>query len=316
MTAAPEVSVVMSVFNGGSSLARTVESVLTQSGVSLELIVVDDGSTDETARVLAAAAARDPRVRVLPQANEGLTRSLVTGCDAAVGEFIARQDAGDISLPGRLEKQCAVLRRSPTTVLVSCFTRSVGVYGEVVHESCVTAAELRAGLRAESLETLRGPSRHGTVMMRGDAYRRVGGYRPAFPVAQDIDLWLRLAEIGDVDVVPDVLYEADLSPDSITARRRSDQVAYARLALRAAAARRNGRGDAEIVSEVTTQSPLPRLALHESAAWRTAAFLYSVGRGHGRRDPEMARRYYRAALRSCPWHWRSLAALMTVGFSR
>src|SRR5262245_6785124 len=102
MTANCEVSVVMSVYNGASNLPATINSILSQEGVALEFIVVNDGSTDKTGEILDDYARRDNRVRVIHQKNTGLTRGLIRGCDAARGEFIARQDAGDISLPERL----------------------------------------------------------------------------------------------------------------------------------------------------------------------------------------------------------------------
>ncbi|MGH7338584.1 MAG: glycosyltransferase family 2 protein, partial [Myxococcota bacterium] len=105
MSVAPEVSVVMGVRNGGEELAPSVESILAQRDIALELIVVDDGSTDGTAERLAAFAARDARVRVSRQEPSGLTAALVRGCDVARAPMIARNDAGDRSHPERLRRQ-------------------------------------------------------------------------------------------------------------------------------------------------------------------------------------------------------------------
>ena len=90
----PEVSVVMSVYNGASHLFATLDSILSQEGVKFEFIVVNDGSSDKTGRILNDYAQRDSRLRIIHQENTGLTRALIRGCDAARGEFIARQDAG------------------------------------------------------------------------------------------------------------------------------------------------------------------------------------------------------------------------------
>src|SRR5262245_3000266 len=100
MNTVPDVSVVMSVYNGADRLHETIESILSQDGVSLELIIVNDGSTDGSEIVLDKYARREQRLRILHQGNQGLTRALIAGCAAARGEYIARQDAGgDISLP-------------------------------------------------------------------------------------------------------------------------------------------------------------------------------------------------------------------------
>jgi len=85
----------MSVYNGGTALAATLDSVLAQEGVAFEFIVVDDGSTDGSGALLDDHAQRDERLRVIHQDNRGLTRALIRGCAAARGPFIARQDAGD-----------------------------------------------------------------------------------------------------------------------------------------------------------------------------------------------------------------------------
>src|SRR5215467_1447738 len=118
----PEVSVVMSVYNGASHLVATLDSILSQEGVEFEFIVVNDGSTDNSGQILDEYAQRDSRLRVIQQDNTGLTRALIRGCDAARGEFIARQDAGDISLPGRLKSQVIVLRDQEDCIFVSCWT--------------------------------------------------------------------------------------------------------------------------------------------------------------------------------------------------
>jgi glycosyltransferase involved in cell wall biosynthesis len=100
----PRISVVTSVYNGERYLRESLESVLSQEGVDLELIVVDDGSEDSTPEILADSATRDPRLRVLTQENRGLTVALIRGCAEARGEFIARHDLDDLSLPGRLRR--------------------------------------------------------------------------------------------------------------------------------------------------------------------------------------------------------------------
>ena len=98
---APTVSVVMGVYNAERTLKAAVESILSQSFSDFELIVVNDGSTDKTQEILADFARRDARVRVVTQTNQGLTRSLILGCELASGRYIARQDADDVSMPDR-----------------------------------------------------------------------------------------------------------------------------------------------------------------------------------------------------------------------
>ncbi len=106
----PDVSVVMSAYNGSRDLAKSVDSILCQEGVNFEFIIVNDGSTDESPRLLEQYAAKDARVRVIHQENRGLTKALIRGCAEARGEFIARQDVGDLSLPGRLANELKLIQ--------------------------------------------------------------------------------------------------------------------------------------------------------------------------------------------------------------
>src|SRR5262249_34243457 len=109
----PMVSVVLSVHNDEPFLAECLESVLAQTGISFEVIAIDDGSSDGSAALLDAYAARDARLRVVHQPQAGLTRALIRGCTMACGRFVARQDADDIAFPGRLARLAAELDAHP-----------------------------------------------------------------------------------------------------------------------------------------------------------------------------------------------------------
>src|SRR5690242_17856980 len=127
-----DISVVMSAYNHAHFLREAVESVLAQEGVSFEFIVINDGSTDDSGRILEEYAARDPRMRVVHQVNQGLTRSLITGCAQAHGRYIARQDSDDISFPGRLHRLARELDACPQVVMVSSHAVTMGPKGEVL----------------------------------------------------------------------------------------------------------------------------------------------------------------------------------------
>ena len=109
----PLVSVVMGVFNAAAALEGSLQSLLAQTGVEVEIIAVNDGSRDASGSLLDEWAARDGRLRVLHQENLGLTAALRRACAAARGKFIARHDADDVSLPGRLEAQVRYLEAHP-----------------------------------------------------------------------------------------------------------------------------------------------------------------------------------------------------------
>jgi glycosyltransferase involved in cell wall biosynthesis len=297
----PEVSVAMTVYNGADHLSKTVDSVLCQRGVAFEVVVVDDGSDDATAAMLAAFQERDDRLRVLRhQRNQGMTAALITACRAARGKFIARQDVGDISLPGRLETQARVLRDHPDVVLTACGTRYLSPEGWPLFESVQQEDAADAALRSTDPRRLRGPSHHGATMFRRQVYEQVGGYRGAFRVAQDLDLWTRLVEHGRFLPTARVLYEAEISPDSISGRQRARQRAMTRLIGRACALRRNGENDAPILraAEMYRLRPgLPQL--------RAAQAYYFIGSCLRETRPEAASLYFRRALRSFPLHGKA-----------
>lgn len=311
MTTKPEVSVVMSVCNGADSLHATMDSILSQQVVDFELVVVNDGSTDNSGAILDDYAARSDRVRLYHQANTGLTKALARGCSEARGEFIARHDAGgDISLPGRLSQQRDLLRANRDAVMVSCGSRIVGPQGEMLYEVTQTSRELMAGLDTLTLKGIRGPSHHGSVLFRKDVYERLGGYRAAFKVAQDLDLWLRMAEVGQCLATPEIAYVATLNHGSISATRRREQLQTTRRILAATAARRAGlteviEPEPEIGSGGALLRRLRVVRLLDEA--RLHCFMGSCLRT---RDPGLASQHFRQAIHCCAIYPRAWIGLL------
>jgi glycosyltransferase involved in cell wall biosynthesis len=299
-----EVSVVMSVFNDACYLQSAIESVLSQADVDLEFIIVDDGSSDGSAAILSDYAARDGRVHVIRQQNAGLTRALITGCDAATGEFIARQDADDISLPGRLAKQVQLLRSDPQLVFVSCQAQVIAPEGEVVlsHTRPVTPEAATDLL----LHGGSGPPGHGTVMFRRDAYVRAGGYRPEFYFAQDCDLWFRLAEQGLLSYRPEFLYQYRLAPGSLSGSRNPIKRLFANAVDDCRALRLKGQSEEPILAYCRTLKE----RIHERSDASEAGTLYFLGRNLLKAHPRAATRYLLQSLVRKPFNlkgWFCLA---------
>jgi glycosyltransferase involved in cell wall biosynthesis len=227
--ASPVVSVVMAAYNADNFIAEAVESVLSQTCESLELVVVDDGSTDDTAEILDGFAESDPRIRILHQANSGMVAALNVGCRAARGDFIARLDADDVALPNRLEMQVAFLEENPDHGLVGGASIKVDEAGREVARVRypTTDSDVRRSLPRAC------PFEHSAVTMRSRAFFRLGGYRPIFGSAADFDLWLRFSEryrLSNLEE-PVVLYR--LHPAQLSASAVRD------LSIRAVAARRS-----------------------------------------------------------------------------
>ena len=237
------VTVVTAVRNGERYVQDSLRSLLDQVGPSLEVVVVDDGSTDRTPMLLDAVAESDPRLIVLHSRPHGFTQSLSLAVSRAAGTVIARHDLDDLSLPGRLARQFSFLEAHPEVV-------AVGTEADVIDASGdrVSAFPTVSGVAAvrRGLLSLRATPVHGSMMLRRSALDAVGGYRSAFRAAQDYDLWLRLIERGGVDVMPEVLYCWRLNPAGVYGRRRAEQLQFAGVARMFADERRmNGHDSCE-----------------------------------------------------------------------
>jgi glycosyltransferase involved in cell wall biosynthesis len=303
----------MSVRDAGEHLAPTMESVLDQEDVDLELVAVDDGSTDGSGDVLRDFASRDPRVRVFRQARLGLTEALILGCSRARGRYIARQDAADLSLPGRLARQEHALDADPGLAFVSCWTEVRGPRMEYLY---TTRDSGRARDPADVVVEVGGtatladlPTHHGSVMFRRDVYERVGGYRREFYLAQDHDLWFRMAEAGRYQVLPEALYVALVLPASRSSSFRDVQHRLGRLARRAFELRRGGRPETEVLELASTLRP--EGSAHESR--RIAAANYFIGEALRRNEDLRCLGYLGRAVRLRPFHGPSWVRLLQAG---
>jgi glycosyltransferase involved in cell wall biosynthesis len=225
--AAVPISVVVAVRDGARYLADSLRTVLDQQGPAFEVIVIDDGSTDATPAILAGLARADGRLVVRRASAQGLTASLAQGIAQASGTYVARHDADDVSLPGRFERQMTYLEQHPDVAAIGSAAGVIDERGAPVgpFPTAHGAAAVRHGLL-----TLRATPVHGSMMIRRTALAAAGGYRLAFPAAQDYDLWLRLAERFEIDVLPDVLYRWRLNPSGVYGQRRRQQLQYAGVA--------------------------------------------------------------------------------------
>lgn len=236
---APAVSVVMAVHNGERWLAETLASLAGQTFGGFEVVVIDDGSTDGSGAILAEAAARDARYRVIAQANRGLVASLNRGLTEARAPLVARIDADDIAEPDRFARQVAFLQAHPGVAALGSAIRIIGEDGVFVRLQsypCGPAAVAAAMLHRCALA-------HPAVMMRRDAVLEIGGYREAFRHGEDYDLWLRLGEHHELDNLPEPLLRYRQHGSSVSFRHRQQQALAAFVARFCAHARRSGKPD-------------------------------------------------------------------------
>ncbi|BCW98659.1 MAG: hypothetical protein KatS3mg024_1486 [Armatimonadota bacterium] len=219
----PRVSVIMAAHNAGRFVAEAVESILRQTTPDWELIVVDDASTDDTPEVLRRFD--DPRISILRNdENSGPAVSRNRALQAAQGEYVAILDADDVALPQRLEKQVRFLDGHGEVSAVGSWAEKIDETGRVLEhwKTPIHPAQL------DFVMTHTCPLLHPSATARTDAVRSIGGYDPAYPCAQDYDLWVRLALQGHgFACVPEILIRYRSSPGQISTARRAEQARYA-----------------------------------------------------------------------------------------
>jgi glycosyltransferase involved in cell wall biosynthesis len=293
----PTVSVLLPAYNAGRYVAQAVESILRQTFADFELLILDDGSADDTGDVCRRYT-RDTRVAYLRRGNRGLVATLNELAGLARGGLLARMDADDVARPGRLAAQVAYLRAHPDCVLVGGMVRSIDEWGGEVpgwSPPCDDAAIQDCLLRGMTAVY------HPTAMMRRDAFDVAGGYRPEAWPAEDLDLWLRLGELGRLANLPDVVLEYRDHGGSIMSNHMARGLAAGERVAREAAGRRG------------VESPYEPLPAYRPTT-RGGLAAQAIERGWGawhRGDGEIARRYAARALRLAPWRpaaWRLLRA--------
>jgi hypothetical protein len=229
---APEISVVIPVYNGERYLRETIESTLSQSFTDWELVAVDDGSTDASGRILAEYAAADPRVIVHRQENAGVVAALNKGLELARAPLVARLDADDLSLPDRLERQHRFLNENLEVGMVGGQAAIIDLDGREVAEARYPLDD--AAIKEQLKRTT--PFVHSSVMIRRSVLDLAGGYRSPFDGVEDLDLWLRVAPRCQLAHLPEKVVAYRIHPDQ--ASNKVEWQAVGVLACRESARRR------------------------------------------------------------------------------
>jgi glycosyltransferase involved in cell wall biosynthesis len=213
----PVVSVLMAVYNTDRYLAQAVESILNQTFRDFELLIIDDGSSDHSLAILQHYATQDDRIRLTHRENRGIPQTRNELLAQAKGEFLAVIDSDDIAHPDRLALQVAYLQQYPAVVWVGGAFELIDERGYRL--TCLplpeTDAEIRDLLAHGNMGFL-----HPTAMMRRDAVAQLGGYDETLPLAEDLDLWLRLSQVGQLGNLPLPVVQYRIHPASICDRHR------------------------------------------------------------------------------------------------
>lgn len=235
-----EISVIMPVRNVAPYVGEALRSILTQSFTDFELIVVDDGGTDDTLGIVQRFAEADGRMIVLSQRPAGVAAASNRALGIASGALIARMDGDDVAMPQRLARQRIHLYEHPELVAVGT---------SVIHMT-EDGRPIRARWFDQPFrhDVLHLPPRltgilHGTALIHATALRRIGGYRTAFPVGSDFDMFLRLAEVGPFTSLGLPLSRIRLRRSSVSHASIPRSAHYAHIALLSAMCRALGRED-------------------------------------------------------------------------
>ena len=254
------VSVISVFHNRAHGVSQTVESLIAQDHDDLEIVLVDDGSTDGTLAALQKYP--DPRVRIESHVNMGFVGALKRAVESTRSPYVALLGAGDACRPERLSRQAAVLDEKPNVGAVGCATENLDARtGDLISHKITQLEE-----PVSRMVLTRNPFHHGEIMFRRSLYDAVGGYRDFFVFAQDRDLICRFSQRADFHVIQDLLYtryarlagSVSASPEKLLLQRRlSDFAVYChaqRLAGRADPLDQYGPAAALM------QPPSPRLA--------------------------------------------------------
>jgi len=256
----PLVSVVMVICDVERFLAESIESILGQTLTDFEFIIVDFGSTDNSKRIASKYSAQDNRIRLHEIPHCPLPAARNAACFLAQAKYVAIADADDVSLPNRLLWEVEFMEKHP----------EVGVLGGGVE--CISAAgtplitgrhpqgdcELQSALLTHSVIW------QPTALIRKEAFFRVGGYRTAFTVSHDYDLWLRIAEHYQIANLEQVVLNYRIHPFQVSLRKAAQQTLCKLAAQVSASSRRLGKPDPLDPAEPITPGLLVRLGVSEA----------------------------------------------------
>ena len=221
----PKISVIMSVHNSENYLREAIESILNQTFTDFEFIIVNDGSTDKSLAIIQSYI--DKRIkRINNEGNIGLTKSLNKALKVARGEFVARQDADDVSLPNRFEEQIKYFQKYPKTALLGTSVYLIDENGKNIGKRIALAEPSMKDLFKEN------QFNHGSVMFKKKVIADLGGYNELIRYSQDYELWLRIAKSYKVRNLTLMLYKLRFHRENVRLTNMQESTLYHLLALK------------------------------------------------------------------------------------
>jgi len=209
----PLITVLMSVYNGERWLSEAIESVLHQTYSDFEFIIIDDGSVDNSREIIERYIPQDRRINFISKPNTGLADSLNHGIQKARGEWIARIDADDVCETTRLKKQIEQARSNSKLVFIGT---GVSIINEVGEKLKIYSYPTKHEILLRNLITGRKFPAHSSAFYRTQVIRDLGGYRSRVKRSEDLDLWLRLSEVGELTSLSEPLVQLRFHSEQIS----------------------------------------------------------------------------------------------------
>ena len=198
------ISVVMPAYNASQFIAEAIESILNQTFKEFELIIIDDGSTDNTVAIVEHYQESDKRIKLIKNQHGGICKALSSGIEVSSYPWIARMDADDISLPQRFAKQLEAANANPRVVVWGTYANHINSKGKVlsfVQQGCLTEEEFQKNRQEGHIPFVI----HPTAFIRKDILVKIRGYNSKFFPAEDMDLFDRMANYGPILAIPEPL---------------------------------------------------------------------------------------------------------------
>lgn len=268
------ISVVLPIFNGERFLAQAMDSLLAQTFTDIEIIAVDDGSTDSSRSMLDRFAQKDARVRIVQQHHAGISAAMNRGVALSTRPWIARMDADDVASPDRFSRQLAAARRQPHVVVWGSYAEHIDSAGRVLGLSRTgpTSQDEFHRLRAAGKDIF---VVNPTAMLRRDIIEKVGGYDGRFTCCEDFELFDRMAEHGPIVALVEPLLKYRIHATSISMQKF--------FAMRHFAHFVHARQNARLAGKVLTFEQFEQDEKRRSIVLRAASTIHSCSNFYYRR---------------------------------
>ena len=211
------VSIILPVYNAEEFLKTAIDSVLSQTYQYFELLIINDGSTDNTSNIIQTF--NDPRIVFINQlSNKGITYRLNEGIKTATGKYIARIDADDIWHPQKLEKQVSYMKHHHDISFLATDFNFLNHNGQIIKTIKNSKYHLKKNILKRNLIC------HSSILLKKDIIKHIGKYNPAYEYAEDYDLWIRILSNYNSFILPEVLTNYRITNTSISFKHRHKQI--------------------------------------------------------------------------------------------